>query len=88
LECLFNQNKHKKLLINDNDAEWLSDLIGCLQFFYQMTVKISGQNYVTCSFIIPCLISLQVAMEALCENDDDNSESKIQIASSLFFYSS
>ena len=62
MECLFNQNKHKKLLINDNDAEWLSDLIGCLQFFYQMTVKISGQNYVTCSFIIPCLKSLQVAM--------------------------
>jgi hypothetical protein len=49
-----------------------------------MTVKISGQNYVTCSFIIPCLISLQVAMEALCENnDDDNSEFKIQIASAL-----
>ena len=43
-----------------------------------MTVKISGQNYVTCSFIIPCLKSLQVAMEALCENDDDdNSEFKI-----------
>ncbi len=36
MECLFNQNKHKKLLINDNDAEWLSDLIGCLQFFYQI----------------------------------------------------
>jgi len=46
-----------------------------------MTVKISGQNYETCSFIIPCLKSLQVAMEALCENDDDNSEFKIQIAS-------
>jgi hypothetical protein len=44
-----------------------------------MTVKISGQNYVKCSFIIPCLISIQVAMEALCENDDDNSEFKIQI---------
>jgi hypothetical protein len=25
------------------DTEWLSDLIDCLQFFYQMTVKISGQ---------------------------------------------
>jgi len=48
-----------------------------------MTVKISGQNYVTCSFIIPCLKSLQVAMEALCENDDDNSEFKIQKASTL-----
>jgi len=72
------QNKHRKLLINDNDTEWLSDLIDCLQFFYKMTVKISGQNYVTCSFIIPCLKSLQVAMEALCENDDDdNSEFKI-----------
>jgi hypothetical protein len=63
--------------------EWLSDLIECLQFFYQMTLKLSGQNYVTCSFIIPCLKSLQVAMEALCENDDDNSEFKIQIASAL-----
>ena len=42
-----------------------------------MTVKISGENYATCSFIIPCLISLQVAMEALCENDE------IQIASAL-----
>jgi len=48
-----------------------------------MTVKISGENYATCSFIIPCLISLQVAMEALCENDDDKSEFKIQIASAL-----
>jgi len=48
-----------------------------------MAVKISGQNYETCSFIIPCLKSLQVAMEALCENDDDNSEFKIQIASAL-----
>jgi len=48
-----------------------------------MTVKISGQNYVTYSFIIPCLKSLQVGMEALCENDDDNSEFKIQIASAL-----
>jgi hypothetical protein len=49
-----------------------------------MTVKISGQNYVTCLFIIPCLKSLQVAMEeVLCENDDDNSEYKIQIASTL-----
>ena len=75
------QNKHRKLLINDNDTEWLSDLIDCLQFFYKMTVKISGQNY--CSFIIPCLKSLQVAMETLCENDEDNSEFKIQIASAL-----
>ena len=78
-----NQNKHKNLLITDNDTEWLSDLIDCLQFFYQMTVKLSGQNYVTCSFIIPCLKSSQVAMKALCENDDDNSEFKIQIASAL-----
>ena len=78
-----NQNKHKNLLITDNDTEWLSDLIDCLQFFYQMTVKLSGQNYVACLFIIPCLKSLQVAMEALCENDDDNSEFKIQIASAL-----
>jgi hypothetical protein len=31
-----------------------------------MAVKLSGQHYVTCSFIIPCLKSLQVAMEALC----------------------
>jgi hypothetical protein len=38
---------------------------------YQKTVKI------TFSFIIPCLKSLQAAMEALCENDDD--QSKIQI---------
>jgi hypothetical protein len=38
---IFNQNKNRKLLINDNDAECLSDLIDCLQFFYQ----ISGQNY-------------------------------------------
>ena len=37
-----NQNKHRKLLINDNDTEWLSDLIDCLQSFYKMTVKISG----------------------------------------------
>ena len=29
MECLFNQNKHKKLLINDNDTECLSDLIDC-----------------------------------------------------------
>ncbi len=34
LECLFNQNKNRKLSINDNDAEWLSNLIDCLQFFY------------------------------------------------------
>jgi len=49
----------------------------------KLTVKISGQNYVTCSFIIPCLKSLQVAIEGLFENDDDNSEFKIQIASAL-----
>jgi hypothetical protein len=30
-----------------------------------------------------CLKLLQAAMEALCENDDDNSEFKIQIASAL-----
>ena len=77
------QNNHRKLLINDNDTEWLSDLIDCLHFFYKMTVKISGQNYETCSFIIPCLKSLQVAMEALCEIDDNNSDFKIQIASAL-----
>ena len=37
----------------------------------------------TCSFIIPCLKSLQVAMEALFENDCDNSDFKKQIASAL-----
>ena len=31
-----------------------------------MAVKLPGQHYVICSFIIPCLKSLQVAMEALC----------------------
>jgi len=61
-----------------------------IRFNWLFTIFLSNdcQNYVTCSFIIPCLISLQVAMEAFCENDYDNSESKIQIASSLFFYSS
>ncbi len=35
----------------------------------------------TFSFIISCLKSLQVAMEALFENDDENSDFKKQIAS-------
>jgi len=38
---------------------------------------------VTCSFIKPCLKSSQVAMEALFENDDDDSDFKKQIASAL-----
>ena len=41
-----------------------------------MTVKLSRQNYVTCSLMcIPCVKS--------CENDDDNSDFKKQIASAL-----
>jgi hypothetical protein len=47
-----------------------------------MTVKLSGQHYVTCSFIIPCLKSLQVAMEALCLGYEE-SDFKKQIASAL-----
>ena len=31
-----------------------------------MAVKLPGQHYVTYLFIIPCLKSIQVAMEALC----------------------
>jgi len=47
-----------------------------------MTVKLSGQHYVTCSFILPCLKSLQVAMEALCLSYEE-SDFKKQIASAL-----
>jgi hypothetical protein len=36
------------------------------RIFYQMSVKLTGQHYVTFSFIKPCLKSLQVEMEALC----------------------
>jgi hypothetical protein len=48
-----------------------------IQFFYQMTVKI------TFLFIIPCLKSLQAAMEALCENDDDQFKIQIHLCRNL-----
>ena len=51
------------------------------ELFYQMAVKSSGQHYVTCSFIIPCLKSLQVAM-VICL-DSEESDFKKQIASAL-----
>ena len=47
-----------------------------------MAVKLPGQHYVICSFIIPCLKSLQVAMEALCLDYEESDFNK-QIATAL-----
>ena len=76
------QNNHKNLIISENEENKLKDLFELLTPFNEITKKLSGENYTTASFIIPCVRSLLLSMDEIL-NDDMNSKFKINIASAL-----
>jgi len=76
------QNNHRNLIISEIEENELKDLVDLLTPFNDITKKLSGENYTTASFVIPCVRSLQISMDEML-NDDMNFKFKINIASVL-----